>query len=111
MPKRIFSSTTTRRPRRATSSEGAGQKVTPDALATIAREIAAYKDSYPGADPSSKRIGAFPLRGVALYCRYMFDAGLTHELVPATAVVTNAFVPFANDFDHRAVIAQAASAH
>jgi NitT/TauT family transport system substrate-binding protein len=91
--------------------EGAGQKVTPDALATIAREIAAYQDSYPGADPSSKRIGAFPMRGVALYCRYMYDAGLTHELVPATAVVTNAFVPFANAFDHRAVIAQAAAAN
>jgi NitT/TauT family transport system substrate-binding protein len=90
--------------------EGAGQNVTPDAVATIAQEIAAYQGSYPGADPSSKRIGAFPMRSVALYCRYMYDAGLTHVLVPATAVVTNQFIDFANAFDRRAVIARAKAA-
>ena len=90
--------------------EQSGQKVTPEALATIAAEIALYQASFPAADPSSKRIGYFPLRSVALYCAYMHDAGLTKTIVPAAAIVTNDFIAFANDFDHAALIARAKAA-
>jgi hypothetical protein len=36
----------------------------------------------------------------------MYNAGLTPALVPATAVVTNQFVRYANDFDKKAWIAE-----
>jgi NitT/TauT family transport system substrate-binding protein len=91
--------------------EEAHQKVTPEAVATVTREISIFQSDYPAANPANKRIGAFPLRGIQLYCKYLYDAGLTKEIVPADAIVTNQFVEFANDFDHKAVIALAKSTH
>jgi NitT/TauT family transport system substrate-binding protein len=87
--------------------EGTGQQVTPEAIDTMTREIALLQGDLPAADPANKRIGYFDLKGVALYCRFMNDAGLTKQLVPAAAVATNQFIAFANDFDHRAVEALA----
>jgi NitT/TauT family transport system substrate-binding protein len=90
--------------------EEAHQRVTPEAIRTVAAEIASFQGDFPAADPANKRIGAFPLRGIQLYCRYLYNAGLTKDIVPAGAIVTNQFVPFANDFDHQAVIAMAKAA-
>ena len=91
--------------------EEAHQKVTPEAVQTVAHEIGIFQSDYPAADPGNKRIGSFPLRGIQLYCKYLYDAGLTKGIVPADAIVTNQFVAFANDFDHQAVIAQAKASH
>jgi hypothetical protein len=45
--------------------------------------------------------------GMELFSQMLTDAGMTAQVVPASAVLTNAFVPYANDFDHQAVIALA----
>ncbi len=86
------------------------QKVTPDSIALITKQIEAYQQSLPAADPSSKRIGYFPLTGVAIYCSFMQQSGLAHVLVPAKELVTNEFIPYANDFDKKAFIEQAKAA-
>jgi NitT/TauT family transport system substrate-binding protein len=88
----------------------AHQKATPEAVQTVAAEIGIFQSDFPAANPANKRIGAFPLRAIQLYCTYLYNAGLTKDVVPADAIVTNQFVAFANDFDHRAVIAQAKAA-
>jgi hypothetical protein len=41
---------------------------------------------------------------MTLYSKYLFDQGFTSELVPATDIVTNQFIEYANDFDHKAFI-------
>ena len=87
--------------------EGSGQTVTPEALDLATREIQLLQGDLPAADPSSKRIGFVDLRGVALYCKFMYNSGLTKALVPASAVATDQFTAFANDFDRKAVVAQA----
>jgi NitT/TauT family transport system substrate-binding protein len=90
--------------------EGSGQPVTPEALDTVTREIVLLQGDLPAADPSSKHIGFVDMKGVALYCRFMNDAHLTKQLVPAADVATGRFISFANDFDHKAVGAQARQA-
>jgi ABC-type nitrate/sulfonate/bicarbonate transport system substrate-binding protein len=82
-------------------------KTTPEAIARETRELTPLEDDLPGADPSNQRIGAFPLRDMAVLSRTLHDYGMTSTVVPAGAVVTNQFVAYANDFDHRAVIALA----
>jgi hypothetical protein len=47
-----------------------------------------------------------PLRGAAVLAKFMYDNGLTAQIVPAQAIATNQFIPYANDFDHRAFIAR-----
>jgi NitT/TauT family transport system substrate-binding protein len=91
--------------------QGTGQPATPEAIDTITREIELLQGDLPAADPGNRRIGYVDPRGVALYCRFMNDAGLTKQLVPWTAVATNQFNAFANTFDHRAVEAMAKRAH
>ena len=59
----------------------------------------------------SPRIGEMPLRGMAVLTKFMADTGLTPTLVPATDLVTDQFIPYANDFDHRALIAKAKAMH
>jgi NitT/TauT family transport system substrate-binding protein len=86
--------------------EGAQIKVTDEALANEARLLELDSDQLPGSDPLSKRIGAMPLAGMRLYSKYLFDQGFTSQLVPATDIVTNQFIDYANDFDHKAFIEQ-----
>jgi hypothetical protein len=52
------------------------------------------------------RIGSIRPSSVALYCRFFYNAGLTSALVPAAAITTNQFIAAANDFDHKAWIAE-----
>ena len=84
-----------------------GQRVTPDSIALITKQIEAYQGSLPAADPSSKRIGYFPPNGVAIYCKFMLADGLAHVLVPSNELITNQFIAYANDFDKKAFIAWA----
>jgi NitT/TauT family transport system substrate-binding protein len=86
---------------------GGGGKLTPQALALETRELTLLEDDLPAADPLNKHIGAFPLTGLQIISQTLFDYGKTSAVVPATSIATNAFVAFANDFDHRAVIAYA----
>jgi NitT/TauT family transport system substrate-binding protein len=91
--------------------EGAQIKVTPQALADEIRLLALCADQLPGADPLSKRIGAMPLVGMNLYSRFLYDQGFTTQPVPASAVVTNDLIDYANDFDHKAFIARVKAMH
>jgi NitT/TauT family transport system substrate-binding protein len=90
---------------------GAGQKVTPELLANTTKLYALSGNMLPGADPSSMRIGEMPLRGMIVLTKFMADTGLTATLVPASAIVTDQFITFANDFNHQAFIAQAKAVH
>ncbi len=84
---------------------GSGQKLTPQLLASETKLITISEGMLPGADPASPRIGEMPLRGMAVLTKFMADTGLTPALVPATDLVTDQFIPYANDFDHNAFIA------
>jgi NitT/TauT family transport system substrate-binding protein len=84
--------------------------VTPDAIQKEATQFASLKDYLIG-DPSNPRIGYMPINGVALYCKFFYDNGLTSTLVPAQDIVTNQLVAFANDFDKKAWIAEVRRMH
>jgi NitT/TauT family transport system substrate-binding protein len=86
--------------------EGAHIKITDESLADEVLLLELDSGQLPGADPLSKRIGAMPLVGIQLYSKFLFDEGFTNELVPAADMVTNQFIDYANDFDHKAFIAQ-----
>jgi hypothetical protein len=85
--------------------QGSGQKVTDDALDRETRVLQLSVGQLMGLDPSSTTIGYMPIRGMEVYCRFLAANGVTTTLVPASAVVTNQFIAYANDFDHRAFIA------
>jgi NitT/TauT family transport system substrate-binding protein len=84
--------------------EGAQIAVTPESLANEQRLLELNQSQLPGVDPLSKKIGAMPLVGIALYGRFLFDQGYTNQIVPANAMVTNELIDYANDFDHKAFI-------
>jgi NitT/TauT family transport system substrate-binding protein len=83
-----------------------GLKVTPQAIQDEINVLHATRDLLDAADPTSPRIGDMPLRGMKLLTKFMYDNGLTPTLVPAEAEVTEAFIPYANAFDHKAFIAK-----
>jgi NitT/TauT family transport system substrate-binding protein len=84
-----------------------GKPFTEDDVQLYARELTLWESSLPAADPANKHIGLFPLAGEDAYGKLLADFGLTKAPVPASAVVTNQFNAFANDFDHAAVAALA----
>jgi NitT/TauT family transport system substrate-binding protein len=86
-------------------------KTTPEAIARETQELTLLEADLPGADPANKRIGEFPLRDMQVLSRTLHDYGMTSSVVPASAIVTNQFIAYANDFDHQAVIALAKSMH
>jgi NitT/TauT family transport system substrate-binding protein len=85
-------------------------KATPEAIARETRELTLLEPDLPAADPMKKRIGEFPLRDMNVLSGAFHDHGMTNAVVPASAIVTNQFIDYANDFDHRAVIALAKAA-
>jgi NitT/TauT family transport system substrate-binding protein len=87
--------------------QGAGIKVTDEAVADEAQMLELARDSLPGSDPMSKTIGTVPPRGMGVLSRFLYQSGLTKQIVPASAVVDDEFTAYANDFDHQAVMAQA----
>lgn len=80
-----------------------GTKITPEMLANEVKELTLLEDDLPAADPSNRRIGQLSINGLQLYSQVLADRGMTKQVVPATAVATNQFVAFANDFDRAAV--------
>jgi NitT/TauT family transport system substrate-binding protein len=92
--------------RYALMGENIRTDLTAEAIRTETATLNALQNDLAGADPANPRIGYLPPNGVALYCKFFYDAGLTSTLVPASAIVTNQFIPFANDFDKKAWIAE-----
>jgi NitT/TauT family transport system substrate-binding protein len=86
--------------------QGAGVKLTADALEKEMRVLALLNDELPGVDPTSKKIGLMPAHDISVLIRFFADQGLLPQ-IPAEETVTGRFIPYANDFDHRAFIAQA----
>jgi NitT/TauT family transport system substrate-binding protein len=66
-------------------------------------ELTAWQEELPAADPRNRRIGAFPIAGVQRYIQLLADSGVIKAPIPATEVVTDEFIGFANDFDRDAV--------
>jgi NitT/TauT family transport system substrate-binding protein len=90
---------------------GADEQVTPDAIAREAKVIRLSIGDIIGVDPTSKKIGYMPMRGMDVYDKFLAANGVTKTVVPASAVVTNEFVDYANDFDHKAFIAYVKRLH
>jgi NitT/TauT family transport system substrate-binding protein len=80
---------------------GSGLPFSADDAERKAREIALW-DALPGRDPHDPRIGYVPPEGIDRYGRILVQHRLMKQALPAADVVTNAFVPFANDFDRGA---------
>jgi ABC-type nitrate/sulfonate/bicarbonate transport system substrate-binding protein len=66
-------------------------------------ELTAWEDDLPAADPDSQRIGAISMSGMQAYIQLLKDAGVTKTVLPVSQVVTDQFIEFANDFDHKSV--------
>ena len=80
-------------------------------LADMTRYITLIQDYLPAADPGNKRIGYLSPQGLEVYSKLLTDFGITSRVVPSSAIVTDQFIAFANDFDHQAVIALAKNMH
>ena len=89
--------------------QGAGIKVTDDAIDKEAQLLELAHDSLPGFNPMSRKIGNVPLLGMGVLAKFLYQSGLTSEVVPVSSVVDDEFIAYANDFDHQAVIALAKS--
>jgi NitT/TauT family transport system substrate-binding protein len=90
---------------------GAGLQATPDAVDKETRTLQLSVGDLIGVDPSSKLIGEMPLRGLDVYTKFLAANGVTKTVVPASAVVTNQFIAYANDFDHKAFMAYVKRLH
>jgi NitT/TauT family transport system substrate-binding protein len=80
--------------------------VTPEGLQSEARLLQLTQDQLPGYDPNNPRIGYISPVGIGVLAQFFYDNGLTSGVVPAAAVVTDRFIAYANDFDHKAFAAQ-----
>ncbi len=91
--------------------DGAGIKATPEALANETHILEMSQGQLPGNDPTSQRIGDVSLRSWTVFTQWFATNGLTSTVVPVSAVATNQFIDYANDFDHKALIAQVRALH
>jgi NitT/TauT family transport system substrate-binding protein len=91
--------------------QSAGLKITDESLAQETRLLSSTEDQLPGFDPSSAHIGKMSSTGMGLLASFLYQSGLTTTLVPTHAIVTDQFIDFANNFDHKAFIAQAKAMH
>jgi NitT/TauT family transport system substrate-binding protein len=90
---------------------GAGVQATPEALRNQIRLLQLGQGILPGVDPTSTTIGALGTRSAEVLTKWMNENGMTKNVVPASAVVTDRFIQYANDFDHRALIERARATH
>jgi NitT/TauT family transport system substrate-binding protein len=91
--------------------EGEQLKSTPEALANEARLLEATVNQLPGYDPDSKTIGKMSTNGMGFLAQFLYQNGLTKEVVPTSAIVDDQFITYANDFDHAAFAAEARKMH
>jgi len=76
-----------------------GQKVTPEALAATTRELLLMQDDLPAANPANPRIGELPARDVTFLSAFLVEAGMARRIAPASELVTDRFIRYANDID------------
>jgi NitT/TauT family transport system substrate-binding protein len=87
--------------------EAQGQHPSDADVAREAESLRLLADDIPYIDQRTGKIGALPMSDIRLYAQALNDQGMTKAVVPAEAIATNAFIDYANDFDHKAVIALA----
>jgi len=92
--------------RYALMGENVGTAITPEALKTETAELISLQSHFMGVNPFDPHLGQNPVRALELYCRFLHDTGWTSTLVPASAIVTNQFIAYGNDFDKKAWIAE-----
>jgi NitT/TauT family transport system substrate-binding protein len=66
-------------------------------------ELTFWQGDLPASDPENRRIGAISMPGMQAYIKLMADSGIIKAPMPVDQVVTDHFIEFANDFDHRSV--------
>jgi len=88
-----------------------GKPFTDEELQRETAELNAWQSDLPASDPDSKRIGALSVTGMQRYIQLLADAGVTKSVIPASEVVTEDYVTFANHFDHAALEQYARSLH
>jgi NitT/TauT family transport system substrate-binding protein len=86
--------------------QGSGVQMTDEALRNETLLLEAGQGILPGSDPTSMKIGAMGTLSADVLTKWMAENGLTTHVIPSTAVVTDQFIRYANDFDHRALIAR-----
>jgi NitT/TauT family transport system substrate-binding protein len=87
--------------------QGAGIEPTADALAKETQLLEISQDQLPGFDPMSPTTGKLSRTGIGVLAQFLHDNGLSAEVVPTSALVTDRFLAYANDFDKKAFIARA----
>ncbi len=87
--------------------QGEGVQQTPESLAKQTHLLETMYDQLPGVVPTSKKIGHIPPAGVGVLAKFLYNGGYVNSLVPVSAIVTDQFIDYANDFDHKAFIEQA----
>ncbi len=85
--------------------QGAGLKVTPATVADETRALELSQADLLAVDLKNPRLGYVPPLGITVYSKFLSDRGMSTGSVPVSALVTNQFVAYANDFDRRAFIA------
>jgi len=65
-------------------------------------ELQAWQEDLPASDPDNKRIGEVSMPGMQAYIQLLADAGAIKAAIPVSEVVTEEFIPYANDFDRAA---------
>jgi NitT/TauT family transport system substrate-binding protein len=66
-------------------------------------ELTFWEDDLPAADPDSRRIGAVSIAGMQAYIQLLTNAGVIKTAIPVSQVVTDEFIAYANDFDHKSI--------
>jgi NitT/TauT family transport system substrate-binding protein len=85
---------------------GAGIAVTDQSLHDEIALLNLIQGQLPGVDPLSKKIGYIPPRSVTAYVKYLVANGQMRAPIPTSVLVTDQFIDYANDFDHKAFIAR-----
>jgi ABC-type nitrate/sulfonate/bicarbonate transport system substrate-binding protein len=79
-----------------------GQPSDDAALAAKTAELTVWEEDLPASDPDNPRIGEISMAGMQSYIQLLADAGAIKAVIPASQVVTEEFIPYANDFDRKA---------
>jgi ABC-type nitrate/sulfonate/bicarbonate transport system substrate-binding protein len=79
-----------------------GQRFTDEDVQRKAAQLTAWEEELPASDPESHSIGVVPEGGVQTYIGLLAASGVTNQAIPASEVVTDRFIAFANDFDRGA---------
>jgi NitT/TauT family transport system substrate-binding protein len=84
-----------------------GEPFTDADVARYTQLLTLWQDALLAHDPANPKIGYIDPAGDELYGRLLQQYGVLKAPAPVSAVVTNQFNAFANDFDHRAIEALA----